>query len=116
MPTVKRCWRSVTTLAAQIWAGNEIGHDDVLAALGITDGGGPRSLPLSLVASGAAPPHPRASRSMEPLSSRVLGPPTKRANMAARIWHCQIMTLLGAVVRRTGHSRWLWTIELGGLA
>ncbi len=70
MPTVKRCWRSVTTLAAQIWAGNEIGHDDVLAALGITDGGGPRSLPLSLVASGAAPPHPRASRSMEPRTSR----------------------------------------------
>lgn len=58
VPVVRRCWPSITALAVQIWAGNDVTHDDVLAALGITDGGGPRSPQLSLIASGAVTPRP----------------------------------------------------------
>ena len=47
LPVVRRHWRSIGTLAAQIFAGHEIGNDDVLAALGVTDGGGPGSVELA---------------------------------------------------------------------
>ncbi|BBY76595.1 hypothetical protein MPRF_34940 [Mycolicibacterium parafortuitum] len=58
LPVVRRCWGSIGTLAAKMMRGQEIGHDDVLAALGVTDGGGPGSFQLSLIASGAVSPHP----------------------------------------------------------
>lgn len=55
LPVVRRHWRSIGTLAAQMFAGHEIDHDDILAALGITDGGGPGSAQMATIRSGAAP-------------------------------------------------------------
>lgn len=48
LPVVRRCCRPIGALAAKMFAGHEIGHDDVLAALGVTDGGGPSSLQMSM--------------------------------------------------------------------
>lgn len=59
LPVVRQYWRSITALAAQLFVGNEIVHDDALTALGVTDGGGPGSLQLSMIAGGAKLPRPR---------------------------------------------------------
>lgn len=48
LPVVRRCWRPIGTLAVKMFAGHQIGHDDVLAAMGVTDGGGPSSLQISM--------------------------------------------------------------------
>lgn len=58
LPVVNRCWRSITALAAQMFAGNEIDHNDVLGALGVTDGGGLGSPQLALIASAMRDPRP----------------------------------------------------------
>ena len=59
LPIVRRCWRSIGTLAAKMMRGQEIGHDDVLAALGVTDGGGPGSSQLATIRAGGTPSRPR---------------------------------------------------------
>lgn len=56
LPAVRRHWRAIGTLAAQMFAGHEIDHDDVLAALGVTDGGGPGSVELAAIRDGGATP------------------------------------------------------------
>lgn len=53
LPVVRRCWRPIGALAAQMFAGHEIGHDDVCAALGVTDGGGLCSVELATIATAA---------------------------------------------------------------
>ena len=55
LPVVRRCWRPIGALAAKMFAGHEIGHDDVLTALGVTDGGGPHSVELATIRNGSAP-------------------------------------------------------------
>ncbi len=51
LPVVRRHWRTIGTLAAKIFAGHEIGHDDVLAALGLGATCTPASTQLALIAS-----------------------------------------------------------------
>ncbi|NVN51700.1 M50 family metallopeptidase [Mycolicibacterium hippocampi] len=66
LPVVRRRWRPIGTLAAKIFAGHEIGHDDVLAALGITDDDGATAgAKLAMIASGGTPrPRPLKSKAM----------------------------------------------------
>ncbi|WP_349268970.1 hypothetical protein MPNTM1_04190 [Mycolicibacterium parafortuitum] len=58
LPIVRRCWRPIGILAAKMFARHEINHDDVLAALGVTDSGGPSSVDLARIRNGA-PTHSR---------------------------------------------------------
>lgn len=53
-----RTWPAVIRVAQQLWSTGEATHDDVLKALGITDGGGPGSVQLSNLRAGlrAVPP------------------------------------------------------------
>ncbi|MGP4054144.1 hypothetical protein ACTWP6_04860 [Mycobacterium sp. 4D054] len=52
LPVVRRCWRPIGALAAKMMRGHEIDHNDVLAALGVTDGGGPGSSQLAAIRAG----------------------------------------------------------------
>jgi hypothetical protein len=58
---VERCWPAVQTLARQLFDKGEVFEADVLAALGITDGGGRTSAQLALLRSNmrAVPPFTR---------------------------------------------------------
>lgn len=55
LPVVRQCWRPIGILAAKMMRGQEINHDDVLAALGVTDGGGPGSAQLAAIRNGGVP-------------------------------------------------------------
>jgi hypothetical protein len=52
LPMVLRCWKAIGELATELCLGNEIGHTDVCAALGLTDGGGPGSFELANIRAG----------------------------------------------------------------
>lgn len=52
VPMLERCWPAVVTLARRLFRDSEAGHDDVLAALGVTDGGGPGSFQLANIRAG----------------------------------------------------------------
>jgi hypothetical protein len=54
-PLLERCWGSVTTLARKLYRDGEARHDDVCAALGLTDCGGPGSVELAMIRAGSAP-------------------------------------------------------------
>lgn len=47
LPVVRRHWSAIGPLAAKVFAGHAIGHDDVLAALEVTNGGGHESAQLA---------------------------------------------------------------------
>ena len=49
---MERCWPAVKTLAKGLYFTGTATHTDVCAALGLTDGGGPGSLGLTLIRSG----------------------------------------------------------------
>lgn len=58
VPMLDRCWPAITALAGQLYHPSKaqlIRQGDVLAALGITDGGGPGSMQLAMIRSGSAP-------------------------------------------------------------
>lgn len=61
-PLVSQCWGAIADLATSLYFGDEIGHSDVCAALGITDGGGPASMQLALLRSGSGPYGLKSSR------------------------------------------------------
>ena len=58
-----RCWSPVVTVAKKLFRDGEVGHDDVCAALGLSDEGGPGSFELALIRSGSAPGTFTVSRS-----------------------------------------------------
>lgn len=62
VPLLERCWPAVITLAQQLRRSGEVRHDDVLAALGVTDGGGLTSVQLASLRSGSRPLQPIASK------------------------------------------------------
>lgn len=51
-PMIDRCWPAVTRVAQQLFTTGEATHDDVLAALGVTDGGGLGSSQLASLKAG----------------------------------------------------------------
>lgn len=51
-PLLERCWPAICELSKTLYFKGEIGHDDVCAALGITDGGGPGSFELACIRAG----------------------------------------------------------------
>ncbi|WKG01383.1 hypothetical protein [Mycolicibacterium sp. HK-90] len=51
-PILERCWPAVLTVARQLHLTGEAHHDDVCAALGVTDGGGMTSVQLASLRSG----------------------------------------------------------------
>ena len=58
VPLLERCWPAITRLASRLYhprTARLVRQPDVLAALGITDGGGPGSHELALIRSGSAP-------------------------------------------------------------
>ena len=55
VPVLERCWEAVIAAARQLHTEGEIGHADVCAALGLTDGGGPGSIELAMIRSGSRP-------------------------------------------------------------
>ena len=56
VPTLlERAWPSVIIVAQTIHRAGEATHDDVLTALGITDGGGPASHALAMIRAGGSP-------------------------------------------------------------
>ncbi|WP_373203133.1 hypothetical protein [Mycobacterium marinum] len=66
VPLLERCWPSVITLARKLHRDGELHHADVLAALGITDGGGLTSVQLASIRSGL--------RSVPPIGSKHPAP------------------------------------------
>ncbi|MGV7633070.1 hypothetical protein [Mycobacterium persicum] len=60
-PLVERCWPAVIRVAKQLHKSGEVAQADVLAALGVDDGGGPGSSQLASLRSG--------TRSVPPLAS-----------------------------------------------
>lgn len=62
VPVLERCWPSVVTVAQKLILDGEVRHEDVCAALGLTDGGGSGSFELALIRSGNAPGTLRVSR------------------------------------------------------
>lgn len=56
VPLIERCWPAVVTLARTLFRDGEATHDEALAALGITDGGGPGSAQLANIRSGLRRP------------------------------------------------------------
>lgn len=66
VPLLERCWPAVLTLAQQLRRTGQVRHDDVLAALGVTDGGGLTSVQLASLRSD--------SRSVPPIASKQLAP------------------------------------------
>lgn len=50
-PILERCWPAVLTVARQLHRTGEVHHEDVCAALGITDGGGVTSVQLASIRS-----------------------------------------------------------------
>jgi hypothetical protein len=56
VPLLERAWPSVVAVAAKLFKHGEVCNDDVLAALGITDGGGPGSFQLANVRAGMRRP------------------------------------------------------------
>ena len=55
-PLIERAWPAVVTLARKLLRDGQARHPDVLAALGITDGGGPGSFQLANIRSGMRTP------------------------------------------------------------
>lgn len=51
-PLLERCWPAVIRTAQQLHKDGEVTQDDVLAALGVDDGGGPTSVQLASIRSG----------------------------------------------------------------
>lgn len=51
-PLIERCWPAVVSVAQVLHRQGEARHDDVLAALGVTDGGGLSSVQLAGLRSG----------------------------------------------------------------
>lgn len=66
VPLLERCWPAVITLAQQLRRSGEVRHDDVLAALGVTDGGGLTSVQLASLRSGSRPLPPTAAKHPAP--------------------------------------------------
>ncbi len=62
VPLIERCWPAVVTVAQKLILDGEVRHEDVCAALGLTDGGGSGSFELALIRSGDAPGTLRVSR------------------------------------------------------
>lgn len=64
-PIIERCWPAVMTLAKKLYKVGEVSHEDVCAALGITDGGGYYSKQLASLRSGcrSVPALVRSARS-----------------------------------------------------
>jgi hypothetical protein len=54
-PLLERCWPAVVKVAQKLLRDNEVRHDDVCRALGLSDSGGPGSHELALIQSGQAP-------------------------------------------------------------
>jgi hypothetical protein len=54
-PLMERCWPSIVKVAQKLLRDNEVRHDDVCRALGLSDAGGPGSFELALIRSGQAP-------------------------------------------------------------
>lgn len=65
-PVIDRCWPAVITLAQQLRRTGQVRHDDVLAALGVTDGGGMTSVQLASLRSGSRPLPPIAPKQPAP--------------------------------------------------
>lgn len=61
-PLLERCWPAVVRVAQQLHKGGEVTEADVLAALGVTDGGGRTSAQLASLRSGMRPVPPLASK------------------------------------------------------
>lgn len=55
-PLIDRCWPAVLTVARQLHLTGEVHHEDVCAALGVTDGGGMGSVQLASIRSGGRVP------------------------------------------------------------
>lgn len=51
-PVVVQHWAAITELATAVCFGEEVGHTEVCAALGLTDGGGPYSAEVARIRSG----------------------------------------------------------------
>ncbi|WP_373202368.1 hypothetical protein [Mycobacterium marinum] len=51
-PLLNRTWPAVVRVAQQLWRTGEATHTDVLAALGVSDGGGPGSVQLANLKAG----------------------------------------------------------------
>ncbi|WP_137146934.1 hypothetical protein [Mycolicibacterium sp. CR10] len=58
LPLIQRTWPSIARLGAQLYRDGTIGNTDVLAALGVTDGGGVTSSQLAQIRSGQRPVPP----------------------------------------------------------
>jgi hypothetical protein len=52
---LERCWSAITACAWKLYRTGEVRHDDVCAALGLPDAGGPSSFALALIRSGSTP-------------------------------------------------------------
>ncbi|MGV7518138.1 hypothetical protein PJM49_26465 [Mycobacterium kansasii] len=61
-PLVERAWPGVIRVAQQLYRAGEATHADVLAALGITDGGGPTSVQLANLRAGMRPVPPLGTK------------------------------------------------------
>jgi hypothetical protein len=55
VPLLQRCWPSIKTVTTKLFHDGQVGHNDVCAALGLSDDGGPCSFELALIRSGSAP-------------------------------------------------------------
>ncbi|MDA4108170.1 M50 family metallopeptidase [Mycolicibacterium holsaticum] len=55
VPLLERCWPAVKAVTSRLYFHGRAEHADVCAALGLTDDGGPASLGLAMIRSGAAP-------------------------------------------------------------
>lgn len=52
---LERCWPAVKALTTRLYFHGQVDHADVCTALGLTDDGGPASLGLAMIRSGAVP-------------------------------------------------------------
>lgn len=55
VPLLERSWSAVKTIAKQLYFHGTASHQDVCAALGLTDEGGPGSLGLAMIRGGIGP-------------------------------------------------------------
>ncbi|OBK97748.1 hypothetical protein A5645_05600 [Mycobacterium asiaticum] len=62
VPLVERCWPALARTATRLHRAGEVHQADVLAALGITDGGGPGSTQLANLRAGLRAVPPLATR------------------------------------------------------
>ncbi|MDV3215251.1 hypothetical protein [Mycobacterium avium] len=66
VPLVERCWPAVVTVAKKLHKDGEVHQEDVLAALGVTDGGGLTSVELAGLRSGCRSVPPLAAKASVP--------------------------------------------------